>query len=217
VRLILRSDFRDYYDHWFDSHLLYDGKAQVFERLSTGGMTRGEMLASMREHGLTVPAFGKPADLRSEKVVVYLDDHSHRGERKRVMDRGKAQLLYWNNLACEYLPGPPDSFRSLWIGRRSFALYYRSDDEWRSNVGDVKIRMCYEQLPEPAPLYDYPLWAIDFIYCEGEFYAVDLNIAPGLTGTPVEQLLKPGEVVELIKDWHINKGENDRVGQEVEE
>ena len=54
----LKSDFWDYYDHWFDR-----GKGIVFERFSNQGMNRKEMLDYLSSLGFKTPPYGTPSEV----------------------------------------------------------------------------------------------------------------------------------------------------------
>jgi len=69
VKVSLRSDFYDYYDHWFDLEGIEP--CFVFERFSYAGPGRREMLEYLQSLGLRVPAFGRVCDLYSYKQQEY--------------------------------------------------------------------------------------------------------------------------------------------------
>lgn len=54
LKLQLKTDFHDYYDHWFD----WEG--QIFERMSHSGMSRREMFDFFEQIGLKTPPYGTP-------------------------------------------------------------------------------------------------------------------------------------------------------------
>jgi hypothetical protein len=212
VRLI--SDFHDYYDHWFDEF----NAELVFERLSTGGMSRPQMLAYLKSLGLRVPFFGRVRDvyeyvLRGFKeipridtifaMVVHLDEKAHRGEGKVMLSLRDALEKYPDCFAVEYIPARPDglglSWRYLQVGDKIFWLEYFSRDDWRSNCGDVEVRVLSRERDGYNNKIRYPLYAVDFIPAAGKLYAIDFNIAPGIKGTGVEELLPAREAAEAIK------------------
>jgi len=194
VRLI--SDWREpHYDHWFD-HEGYE-----FRRVSTEGMSRPEMLRWLSTVGFTTPRHGRVRDIAPllKKLVVYTDEGSHRGEGKLLLPSIETQEKYPDAYASEYIESPPESFRLLQIGARSWILRYRSDDTWRSNVGEVEIAIQSEGSGY-HPHIDAPLFAVDCVYDrDGNRYAVDYNIAPGIRWTGVEDRVSGQEIVALIK------------------
>ncbi len=110
-KLKLVSDFRDYYDSWFDL------EGEIFHRLTTGGMNRLEQLQFMEKNGLKVPKHGKVSSLDCEKVVVYIDQTAHCGEGKLLLETKQALELYPDSLATEYINKCPGlSWRYLQIG-----------------------------------------------------------------------------------------------------
>jgi hypothetical protein len=99
---------------------------------------------------------------------------------------------------------PSVSYRYLNIGNRQWKLKYKSDHEFFSNCGDVEITLIeeilYDTLKVPFPLKGRNFWAIDFVANDlaGEL-AVDYNTSPQIGKTPIENILTPTEVVNLLK------------------
>ena len=203
MNIKLKSDFIDYYDHWFD----LDG--DIFERMSAGGVNRYKMLTYLKSLKLDVPKFGLVKKLtlyntKINKVVVYLNLNSHRGENKLLLDYKEALEKYPNKLATEYIESYnkySESMRILQIGNKSISIIYENEDDWRSNYGcnvKTKIINIYDGIYDKIK---YPLYAIDFVFDKyNNYYAIDFNIAPGIKGTGVENILKPKEVVDKIKE-----------------
>ncbi len=210
MQLMLRSDFRDYYDHQFD--LI----GRPFPRFSRGGMNRRQMFAFLQRVGVNVPPHGTVHDLYTHMeerereyvqstmdLVVYLDDTAHRGEGKIRLGLKEALDAHPDHFASMYIHPPQDlaqSTRYLAVGDRAFWLQYESLDDWRSNCGDVRITVLGE---EKTGRYRIPfaLYAIDFVPIGqlNERLAVDFNVAPGIWGTGVEDLLSSREAVAAIK------------------
>lgn len=204
-KIKLISNFLDYYDHWFDG---YDSDI-IFKRMSNDGMPRKEMLEYLKKIGLRVPKFGKAAQLKSKYVVVHLDQRLHCGEGKIKILLNDAIEQYPEHLAVEYIPHGSVSLRYLQIGSKYFWLKYTSQDDWRSNCGDVNIEILsnpggergYFDLDRQQKIFNHPLFAIDFIYQEqkNHLFAIDFNIAPGIKGTRIEDFLPAKELAGLIK------------------
>lgn len=142
-------------------------------------------------------------------VVVYTDPMAHCGEGKQLMPLADALDQYPNHYASEYVPSQKSgcglSLRYLRVGTRFFWLRYSSDD-WRSNCGTVQIDVISELNPllisdQVASLH--PIFAIDFVP-GGKLFAVDFNIAPGLRGTGLENLIAPKDVYNEIENWFEN-------------
>lgn len=225
MRLKLVSDFRDYYDHWFD----LDG--EPFFRDSTSGMDRRTMLDFLNSIGMKTPEYGTAAELvpNGYPLVVYTDERAHRGEGKEIMLPWDAMERHPDALAARFYGGltqcPLSAFwggtsehgsrhlsdkcrsstvRYLTIGRRTWALGYYSMTDWRSNCGEGGVEVLAEVTDAEMvrglrATINLPLWAIDTIFTEHHELAVDFNIAPGLKGTGIEDLLTAVEVVDLIK------------------
>ena len=214
MTLKLVSDFRDYYDFWFDK------EGFELRRVTTEGPSRSEMFKLFQGHKIHTPRHGivkdMPADVKWR--VVYVDESLHRGEGKELVQAEEARQKYPSLFCCEYLSFPSNeptmsykekyfgsSWRELVIGNNYFFLHYINCDDWRSNVGDdirIELNASY---PGKRPKKDlhYPLYAIDYVFDDqkGDFAAVDLNIAPGFGGTDVEDVLKGPQVVTELKRW----------------
>lgn len=218
VRLV--SDFRDYYDHWFDG---CDAEI-VFERRSTGGMSRPQMLAYMQSLGLRVPFFGRVRDVYEHmlrgfeaiphfdtilKLVVHFDEKAHRGEGKVMLSLRDALEKYPDHFAVEYVPALPSglglTWRYLQVGDKVFWLEYFSRDDWRSNCGKVDIKVLTRERDGYHSQIRYPLFAVDFVPAPDlGLFAVDFNIAPQVRGTGIEELLPAREVAEAVKKAVVN-------------
>jgi hypothetical protein len=88
----------------------------------------------------------------------------------------------------------------------SYFLHYINCDDWRSNVGnDVRIECDISSKPERRGKKDlhYPLYAVDYVWdpIKSDFAAVDLNIAPGIGGSPIEDVLPGQQIVLELKNW----------------
>lgn len=192
ISLKLKSDFRDYYDFWFD----HDGAE--FRRMTTDGPSRRGMFAMFDEAELDTPYHGCVEDSLDRNVVVYLDETAHRGDGKVLLSIDDARRDYNDYYCSGYIKSNSRSERRLVIGTRAFILEYKSDDEWRSNCGDVGISVKSTTDRDKLP-YDFafPMYAIDFV--NGK--AIDFNIAPGVGGTGIEHVMRGPEVVQSIKQW----------------
>jgi hypothetical protein len=215
MKIKLKSDFIDYYDHWFDR------EGQIFERMSHSGMSRRDMFDFFEKIGLETPPHGTPKQVFNSlsdcgegncisliDVVIYLNGTSHRGEGKILLPLMKAMQEYPTFFCSLYYPTMQigaASLRYLQIGDKIFWLRYTSND-WRSNYGDVKIEVLSQEKDGFHPRIDLPLFAVDFIFGPN-LYAIDFNIAPGVKGTGVEDILSAKEAAAAIKKWFERKGE----------
>lgn len=206
----LRSDFLDYYDHHFDA--IAD---VTFERFSYAGMSRREMFLYLSSLGLCVPPYGTPQEVLDQRddftkqypqlteVVVYLDEKAHRGEAKIKVPVLQAIKEYPCHLAALHLQatmsGNGLTWRYLQIGTKVFWLQYVSKNDWRSNCGEVEIKILSQEKNGYHPHVNHPLFAIDFVPLEKTLYAVDFNIAPQVKGTGVEKVLSAAEAADEIK------------------
>jgi hypothetical protein len=216
MRVKLRSDFWDYYDHCFD--VIAD---LTFERFSYGGMSRREMFEFLESIGLHVPPYGRPRDVLDQlddfskehpqlvEVVVYLDERAHRGKEKIKVLLPQAMEKYSGHLVSQYIPALPSgnglTWRYLQVGDKIFWLRYYSCNDWRSNCGDVIVEVLSREKDSYHPNIHYPLFAVDFIPAGSVLYAVDFNVAPQIKGTGVEDLLPAREAAEAIKRAFLRK------------
>jgi len=196
LKIKLLSNYSDFYDFAFD------GVGYEFRRFSWDGLFRPAMLTFLAWHGFQPPKHGFVRDLAAEipKLVVYTDERAHRGDGKLLLTAQEALEKHPDAYASEYIESPPESLRLLQVGMMRWMLTYKSDDAWRSNVGnEVEIQIVGEHVGYNKDI-QLPLFAIDFV-CDkdGNRYAVDFNIAPGLKWTGIDDRVKPVEVVELIR------------------
>jgi len=222
MNLKLNSDFHDFYDHFFDLNAEH-----ALSRRMTDGPNKIEAFQLLTLMGIKTPIYGMVSDLYADMVakfggvdaikkdshdevvelVVYTDINSHAGEGKVKVSVKEAVEKYPNHFAVQYIPNTTQMFkgrseRLLQIGRRRIWMEYVSRGNWQSNCGDVKISLIADVKIANNDLAEIqlPLYAIDFVVAGRERLAVDFNVAPGLKGTPVQDLIKSQEVVRLIKD-----------------
>jgi hypothetical protein len=225
--LSLNSDFHDYYDHTFAGS--WQSNTMPFYRMSRDGLDRKTLFEKMESRNLATPFHGTVTELRNilighlsylgnsatidsymrqiMNVVVYHDVYAHGGEGKELINAMDAARLYPNLYASQYIPANPkglgESLRYLRIGARQFWLRYQSSNDWRSNAGNVKIKVLseMERLSDDALLRcETPLLAIDFIRAD-KLYAIDYNTSPGIKGTTLEEELTPQSVYQQIEKW----------------
>ena len=217
MKVKLRTNFGDYYDHWFDLEADH-----TLRRVGTDGLDRFCQLHLMERQGLKVPPYGTVKQLlgpparygapemrnprlskKCTRLVVYIDEKAHCTEGKVLLSLDQALEQYPDCLASEYIEGCPGvSWRFLQIGKHGFWIEYKSDEDWRSNYGEGYIKIIGHEegwgKVGNIPLFKLPLYAIDFAIAD-ELYAIDFNIAPGVRGSGVERLLPPKEAAETIK------------------
>jgi hypothetical protein len=230
VRLKLISDFVDYYDYQFDR------EGPEFRRMTTEGPSRREMFdlfdmyaIPTPKHGIVKQAMGRATNtpelvrigrsfLECTTVIVYLDERAHMGTGKVITSGSRALQVYPEHYCSEYIEpsGLATSLRYLCIGKRAWWLRYTNlgqewPNTWLSNVGEqVRVEMLGEATPDFMALsyiLELPLFAVDFVQKFDQLLAIDLNIAPGLKGTGMEDVLKPKEVYDLIEETvHLQGG-----------
>lgn len=227
MKIILKSNFLDYYDHAFDVYAGELGLVIDVERFSKTTLKRRDAFIKMQSIGLHTPVFetviwldemGLDLHKTNPEVIVYFDELAHRGEEKQVIRYANAWAMYPSKLCSLYIEpiDKPTSYRYLRIGSRIFWLQYTSNDSWRSNCGtDVEITLLesitatqlFETLPSADP-NETPFLAIDFVKSKmGLFFAIDWNTSPGLRCSPIETEMTPDEIYQEIKDWLDNHSE----------
>lgn len=216
MKLKLYSDFHDYVDFMFDR----EGKP--FTRFSEDFLSKKNQFNLLEAARFQTPMNNYLYKLvnynfQAEKYVVYTNPASHRGEGKIVLTREEIMLKFasgnyepllncYASIFIETNDEFPRTHRILNIGSRQFRINYSSDDSWRSNCGNVKVEFNGEvtgNLKIPSPLEGRGLWAIDFV---ANIFAVDLNSAPSLKGTGIEDILSATEVVDLLKEFYEKQG-----------
>jgi hypothetical protein len=222
TRIILKSDFRDFYDYWFDNHYGV-GNELTFYRISKGGMNRIEIMEHFKSFGYSVPEFGFVKNMiitpehKKQMWVVHTNIDVHRGEGKDLVSGEKA-LSYYPNEFCVSYKGNPESvgksFRKLVIGNRNFTIFYKSEDDWRSNCGNVECKIDLEYLSNVPrdkvfnrKFCNLPLFAVDGVVYNGEGYYLDFNIAPGIP-KEIRSVISDKEIADEIKNWILIQGEN---------
>lgn len=227
MALKLVSDFVDFYDHAF-SHEGEQfvrnsnggpNRIDMFDAMFAAGL-------DVPKHGLVSDLykdaekyyenhedFVKSSINEAIRLVVYTDLTAHRGEGKLLLTLEEANKQYPNNYASQYLKykhssNESESIRCQVVGDNAFWMRFESNDTWRSNCGsEIEIT----KMPIANVLYQgmenihLPFYAIDFISPHGKhgtnnYTAIDFNVAPGLSGTPVEEQMTPKEIVRAIED-----------------
>lgn len=216
-KTVLKTDFIDYYDHWFDK-LVIPEPHHTFKRMSRTQTSRRVFLEYMEDldivqnvipHGLP-EELGEKFGLNTE-VVVYTDPYAHTGYGKEKMTAKEADKRFQLNHASLFMESvwPSSTIRRVQIGTKAAYMIYSSNHPWKSNVGDVQIKVMSKPIEfadvEPNP--NFPMFAIDYIFQDtldqSKWYAIDFNPAPLLKFTPVEEVMSPQEVVQEIREWMV--------------
>ena len=206
--IYLQSDFIEKYDNYLHDPM---GKHR-WKRLSKGGMNRRRLLSFLDKyskkriwynvvpHGIVKDLYKRfKGTVEWEKIevlstysefVIYLDEKSHRGEGKILVDIEEAIKKYPDHYASIYLNGEcdfPITERLLYIGNIVFKLTYISiTDYWRSNCGKVIIKYINKNEVEEKDLLNYPIYSIDRVWVPMKKdsnscpFLLDFNIAPGI-------------------------------------
>ena len=203
MKLILKTDFVDYYDNHFDQ-LSQPVPHMTFNRLTRNNFSRKDLFNQLNKMNEPVIPHGNTKELSerfwsAQKFVVYIDDYAHSGQGKILIDRHQVPQ-YTNTLASLYMPEKPAlSLKKIVIGNRIFWAKYQSSHTWKSNVGDyTELHEPYEDLGINNELF--PLYTIDYVLGANYWWAVDLNTAPELGKLNLK--ISPEEIHQEIKNWY---------------
>lgn len=213
MKIKLNSDFLDIYDHYFCQS--WENEDEIFDRMSINDISRMQMFMFFEDLGIKTPIWGYiNRSLKYERlsyelrdVVVYLDEFSHRGNRKLKMPFSEACQNFDGYLCSQYVNNYnkcSESYRYLKVGRYTFLLKYTSNHEWMSNCGNVDIKIL-KQFDFDYYNIDCPLYAIDFVEKDFTKYAVDFNTSPGLKNTGIEAYLTNKQIYEEIENFYLTK------------
>jgi hypothetical protein len=224
MKIGLRSDFNDYYDHCFTTP--WEVADKLVERLTTVGMPNATTLLYLDSIDLVTPTHGRvqelvpvvversgmPAAIAEKlfELVVYTDEYGATDSNKLRLNCLEAVARYPEAYASVFIPSSPEtggsSLRYLRLGMRAFWLRYTSKDDWRSHHGSMQIELLGEESRASEPhAIPYPLFAIDFVKSD-RLYAVGLDIAPRLQGTGIEHLITADEVYQELCAARLGSG-----------
>ncbi|NCB02206.1 MAG: hypothetical protein EOM67_08580 [Spirochaetia bacterium] len=200
MKIALHSDFRDYYDHEFCGS--FETPDITLERMMENGIHRKKLIKFLHkpifQEALNANVITFCTKLKrlprgcNLDIVVYLDPYKHAGEGKILMSAAEAREKYPDHPGSFYIPHQFTT-KFLQIGKLAFLLRY-SSESWMSNCGDVNI----ELLGTTVPIHiGHPLYSIDMVGNR----LMDFNTSPGLKGTPIEKLLRPEQVYNLIHEY----------------
>lgn len=220
MKISLKSDFYDYYDHWFERCNNADFELIRNSRSKISKQDQFKILRSCDFNAIGIGLYRKvqygfidnsretttPPDVN---VVVYTDEYAHAGEGKILISFQEATKKYHNHLFSLAVDtkgiNKSTSKRYLSVGDYKIWLEYKSDHEWMSNCGDVEITiLSADKTPSNTLPMDFyrPLYAIDFVEdLNGCLIAIDYNESPAINGTGLENIYKPREIYELILEW----------------
>lgn len=223
MKIGLESDFRDFYDHWFDKEPV----DYVLRRNTKpdDGISKRNQFELLEHAGFSVPVHGYVQDIWSrtskDYLVVYDDEFAHCGEGKTLWRKTKAAMEAPRKYCSVFIETTNDplvrseSKRLLAIGDCMFWLTYKSNGWMSNHAEDIEVsvngetlrRQSYEREGEHDFdfLNRYPLFAIDFVksLSSNLLMAIDFNTSPGLKGTGIEDVLSAKEVHKLITDFVI--------------
>lgn len=213
-KIRLKSDFHDYYDHWLAGS--HEKATVTFNRSSRGARNRLEDFAILKNAGFSLLEHGTPREVYRSlglernkvmaqfvSVVVHTDEYAHAGEGKVKLPILDAMKRYPKSFSTQYLPANAQelgiSFRLLVIGRWRCILQYSSKNDWRSNVGEVEVKLLGYGKNGALDNIILPLYAIDLLALKNEMVAIDFNSAPRIKGTGIEQFLSAKDAANELQ------------------
>jgi hypothetical protein len=204
----LLTDYIDFYDSFFDREgIEFDRRS-----LPPAGLSKRDQFTHLVEKlGITrIPHTGLVQDFdhyNFDKVVVYTDEFLHAGNGKELMRLEYAIQDYPGHFASEFIPTStyPDklsrSLKEIWVGHHCFILRIQTEGDWRTNAPGAYKHIEIVDYHYAENTYA-PLYAVDYaLDMQGGIWAIDLNLAPGLRGTGVSELMEGKEAAEAIKEW----------------
>jgi hypothetical protein len=212
-KVAIISEFVDYYDHAFDSILFHHDI--VWERSIRNGIKRRDIFKALDNVGLLTPLHGEVdkivplllKDDNDKEVVIYTDEYAHCGTGKIKLPAKAA--MEWAGCYCsEYIKPQTKnavSFRILRIGIKCWLLKYTGINSWMSNSAeDVNIELISELDNVKTVMRNSPMLAIDYVLDGNMPQYIDINTAPGLKWTGLEDVLHPSDVYKLVVDYYEN-------------
>jgi len=203
MKLVLKTDFVDSYDDYFD--VLDEPEPHInFHRFTRTNISRENSFKKLLSMNEPVVPHGYLRDLSeqffsAEKFVVYTDTYSHSGKGKELIDRSKIDR-YSDLFSSLYLGEEVSvSYKKIVIGNKVFWSKYKSTHSWKSNVGDVET---LSKVKETTPIKNdnFPIYTIDYVSGAGFLWSIDLNLAPELKNLCLP--LNPKEIHSEIYDWY---------------
>jgi hypothetical protein len=190
-------------DHpqWYDA--IFNDQPPVFHRLAftRGGLAKRQQFQLFDTLGLPTPMHGTVTELAARlqtpragclppqavrdsfRLVVYVDEYSHRGQGKVRLPLAQALREFPGCFASVFhsQPAAATAIRLVRLGRLAFWLEQTAGGpDWRSNQNDRETVLSRHPAAEPNPV-PRVLWAIDFIRGAEGLLAVDFNTAPELS------------------------------------
>ena len=210
MKIKLKSDFYDFYDHLFD----LDGGI-IWERMTRTKRSRADDIKLLHSVGYPTPAFGKIKFFKSlnnteNRYIVYTDPYAHCGEGKCIVFHEDLDN-FDDNLYCSvYIPSRVAyHIRHLVVGDWFIVLKYKSNHEWLSSYAPTikieQVSRIEDKFKKFLPIFNIqrelesPLVALDGKFMDGILCFFDLNTAPALT--LLEGIFSPKEVEEAIRNF----------------
>jgi hypothetical protein len=212
----------DYYDHHFELKHIHPTAPRWNRNCRTDFPSRRLGFSLMQQHGIPCVPNGLVKYVASrltreehyntqsiDRLVVYTDETMHQGLGKELLSPEQAIKEHpdcWCSVYMQFRQ-TAISHRRLCIGKRCFIVEYSSQSDWRSNHQTSDIRVLEEVERTSAEcdlmkLYQTPILAIDSIPSAigNTWLATDFNLAPGMRGSGIEDVVPAIEAANLIKE-----------------
>jgi hypothetical protein len=224
MKIGLNSDFTDYYDRYFDQG---PDCELIWHRLSGENPDRIEQFTLLQAMGFEIPMSGVVRDiyqsyqetlnenpnstpedrqkLLQSEFIVYPDLRGRSGTMKK-MALEEAHQQHPDCLAAYPILTRPNqktsvSQRLFLIGDEQLCIETRSDHPWCSTAGNSTSELVRISNPLNLRHIQTPLLAIDCMRRSSRgVYAISLDLAPRLQGTPIEKALPGEEIAQIIRE-----------------
>lgn len=188
------SDFKDYYDEYFN-----ENASMTYERVRKG-LGRGRELKILKALGIKtieVKAVSE-FDISNSHLVVYTNPLKHDYQGKKIVEYGEAQIMYDNHLASKFIEEANGiTFKYLQIGTRRFRVYMKNDVPLELKRGRV-IEIQEIQSVGYRQFKSNPIFSIDYINIGGEMVAIDFNEVQNLGELGLEEVMDAKAVTEEV-------------------
>ena len=109
MKIKLRTNFLDYYDHWFCGS--WQNEDYILDRRTITEMSKIDQFQILKDCELNIPKVGYIKDLINDveinNVVVYTDLFLHAGDGKSLCTKDFALKTFGENYFCSEYVNPP--------------------------------------------------------------------------------------------------------------
>lgn len=198
----LLTDFEDYYDKTFKSHI---GNFE-FSRMLSNNPDKFNALQFLKQIGYRTIEIGPLSNiLGNPEILVYTNPSLHYGAGKAVMPLSSAKMMYSNKPCTEYFKTNM-TYKILQIGNECYSLEIE-------NIGFMEnklINCSLLGLGSPGCYNNkYPMYSIDFVRDNnGNMLACDFDCTVKLGHIQgIEQVITAEKIAENLYNYLNNRQE----------